>query len=71
MFDFIAVGASSEGRWIEYVDHLHQYFTDPVVVSGGRYRAPLTPGGGARLRDDSIAEFRFPDGPAWTSSDRP
>jgi L-fuconate dehydratase len=67
MFDFVAVSGSSEGRWIEYVDHLHEHFTDPVVVEGGRYRAPSTPGGGARLRDASIAEFRFPDGPAWTS----
>jgi L-fuconate dehydratase len=67
MFDFVAVSGSSEGRWIEYVDHLHEHFTDPVVVEGGRYRAPSAPGGGARLRDTSIAEFRFPDGPAWTS----
>jgi L-fuconate dehydratase len=71
MFDFVAVSGTSEGRWVEYVDHLHEHFTDPVVVSGGRYRAPSTPGGGARLRDDSIAEFRFPEGPAWTSSARP
>jgi L-fuconate dehydratase len=71
MFDFVAVSGSSEGRWIEYVDHLHEHFTDPVVVEGGRYRAPSTPGGGARLRDDSIAEFRFPDGPAWASREQP
>jgi L-fuconate dehydratase len=68
MFDFVAVSGTSEGRWIEYVDHLHEHFTDPVFVSGGRYLAPLTPGAGARMHDDSIAEFRFPDGPAWASS---
>jgi len=71
MFDFVAVAGSSEGRWIEYVDHLHEHFTDPVVVERGRYRAPSAPGGGARLRDASIAEFRYPDGPAWTSSAQP
>jgi L-fuconate dehydratase len=71
MFDFVAVSGSSEGRWIEYVDHLHEHFTDPVVVEGGRYRAPTTPGGGARLRASSIAEFRFPDGPAWASPVQP
>jgi L-fuconate dehydratase len=68
MFDFVAVSGTSEGRWIEYVDHLHEHFTDPVIVNGGRYLAPLTPGAGARMHDDSIAEFRFPDGPAWVSS---
>ena len=67
MFDFVAVGASTDGRWIEYVDHLHEHFTDPVVIDRGRYRAPTGPGGGARLLDASVAEFTFPDGPAWAS----
>jgi L-fuconate dehydratase len=67
MFDFVAVSGTSEGRWIEYVDHLHEHFTDPVVVTGGRYRAPTTPGAGARMLDASIAEFRFPEGPTWTT----
>ncbi len=68
MFDFVAVSGTSENRWIEYVDHLHEHFTEPVVVSGGRYRAPRRPGAGARMLDASIAEFRFPDGPAWTAA---
>ena len=37
MFDFVAVSGTSEDRWIEYVDHLHEHFTDPVVVE----RRPL------------------------------
>jgi L-fuconate dehydratase len=68
MFDFVAVSGTTDGRWIEYVDHLHEHFTDPVVLERGRYRAPTTPGAGARLRDGSAAEFRFPDGPAWAGS---
>ena len=68
MFDFVAVSGTSENRWIEYVDHLHEHFTEPVVVSGGRYRAPRGPGAGARMLDSSIAEFRYPDGPAWTAA---
>jgi L-fuconate dehydratase len=67
MFDFVAVSGTTEGRWIEYVDHLHEHFVAPVVVTGGRYRAPTRPGGGAQLLDRSIAEFRFPDGPEWAS----
>jgi L-fuconate dehydratase len=65
MFDFVAVGASSDGRWVEYVDHLHEHFTDPVVIERGRYLAPTGPGGGARLLESSIAEFAYPNGPAW------
>ena len=60
MFDFVAVSGTTEGRWIEYVDHLHEHFTDPVVVERGRYRAPTGPGAGARLRDASIARVPVP-----------
>ena len=68
MFDFVAVSGTFEERWIEYVDHLHEHFTAPVRVEGGRYRAPSAPGGGAQLLDASIAEHRFPDGPVWADS---
>jgi L-fuconate dehydratase len=69
MFDFIAVSGTTEGRWIEYVDHLHEHFTDPVVVRDGHYLAPTGPGAGAQLLASSVAEFRFPDGPAWKGDD--
>jgi L-fuconate dehydratase len=68
MFDFVAVSGTFEGRWIEYIDHLHEHFTAPVRVEGGRYRAPSAPGGGAQLHDTSIVEHRFPDGPVWVDS---
>jgi L-fuconate dehydratase len=67
MFDFVAVSGSSEGRWIEYVDHLHEHFADPVVVKSGRYMAPTRAGGGARMLERSVAEHRFPDGPVWAT----
>jgi L-fuconate dehydratase len=61
------VSGSSEGRWIEYVDHLHEHFADPVVVKSGRYMAPTRAGGGARMLERSVAEHRFPDGPVWAT----
>ena len=67
LFDYIALSGSLENRVCEYVDHLHEHFTDPVTVTGGRYRAPLGPGVGAQMLDSSIAEFRYPDGPAWAT----
>ncbi|GII27045.1 L-fuconate dehydratase [Planotetraspora mira] len=65
MFDYVAVSGSMEGRVIEYVDHLHEHFLDPVVVEGGRYAAPGAPGFGSTMRPESIAEFSYPDGPVW------
>jgi L-fuconate dehydratase len=52
---------------VEYVDHLHEHFVDPVQIRDGRYVAPVTPGNGARLRPESVVEHLYPDGPAWVS----
>jgi L-fuconate dehydratase len=51
---------------LEYVDHLHEHFVDPVHVEGGRYRAPRAAGFGARMHDASLATHRYPDGPVWS-----
>ncbi|HEY3141045.1 MAG TPA: enolase C-terminal domain-like protein [Acidimicrobiales bacterium] len=65
MFDFVAVSGSLDDRVIEYVDHLHEHFVDPVVVRGGRYLAPSAPGFSATMRPESLVRFAYPDGPAW------
>jgi len=59
MFDFIAVSGSEDGRMIEFVDHLHEHFVEPVEIVAGRYRAPVAPGGGSEMLATSIAEFTF------------
>jgi L-fuconate dehydratase len=64
-FDYIAVTGSIEGRMIEYVDHLHEHFLDPVVIRDGRYVLPSQPGYSAEMRPESLARFRYPDGPEW------
>lgn len=65
MFDFVAVSGTWEDRVIEYVDHLHEHFTDPTVIVNGRYTAPAAPGFSARMRPESIAAHRYPQGPVW------
>ena len=67
MFDFVAVGASLDGRVCEFVDHLHEHFVDPVRVARGRYLAPTAPGYGVELRPESLVEYEFPDGPVWSA----
>jgi L-fuconate dehydratase len=63
--DYIAVSGQLEGRMIEYVDHLHEHFLDPVVVEAGRYRLPTAPGYSAEIKGASLAGYRYPDGAAW------
>ncbi len=65
VFDFIAVSGQLEGRMIEYVDHLHEHFVDPVEIRDGRYRVPTRPGYSAEMRRESLERYAFPDGEAW------
>jgi L-fuconate dehydratase len=66
IFDFIAVSASLENRIVEYVDHLHEHFVDPVVVSNGRYVPPGAPGYSIEMKPETLREYAFPDGAMWT-----
>ncbi|RDG37814.1 enolase C-terminal domain-like protein [Streptomyces corynorhini] len=59
MFDFVAVSGTTEDRMIEFVDHLHEHFVTPTVVSGGRYIAPTAPGAGTEMRAASIEAHRW------------
>ncbi|MET7704936.1 enolase C-terminal domain-like protein [Micromonospora sp. NPDC005413] len=65
MFDFVAVTGSTRNRVVEYVDHLHEHFLDPVVIREGHYVAPAAPGFSAAMRPESLATYAYPDGPAW------
>jgi L-fuconate dehydratase len=65
IFDYLRVGCSLDGRMVEYVDHLHEHFEDPVRTRGGRYLLPEQPGYSATMKAASIAEYGFPDGPTW------
>ena len=65
LFDYICVSGSLERRTTEYVDHLHEHFLDPCVVSGGRYRAPLAPGTSITMKPASLAAHTYPLGAVW------
>jgi len=65
IFDYIAVSASLADRIIEYVDHLHEHFVDPVKIVNSRYVAPAAPGYSATMKPESLDEYEFPNGPAW------
>ncbi|TQJ91580.1 L-fuconate dehydratase [Streptomyces sp. SLBN-31] len=67
MFDYVAVTGTTEDRVIEYVDHLHDHFLDPVVIREGHYRAPTAPGFSAAMRQESIARYTFPGGTFWAA----
>jgi L-fuconate dehydratase len=70
IFDYIRVGASLENRILEYVDHLHEHFLDPVRIEAGRYVPPERPGYSIEMYPESLEEFEFPTGNAWATTER-
>jgi len=67
IFDYICVSASLENRIIEYVDHLHEHFINPVTIKNGRYMPPTRPGYSIEMRPESLHNYEFPTGPVWTA----
>jgi L-fuconate dehydratase len=65
LFDFICVSGSLENRLAEYVDHLHEHFLHPVIIRDGHYMPPQQPGYSISMKEESLAQFEYPDGPVW------
>ena len=65
MIDFIAISGSLDGRIIEFVDHLHEHFHDPVVIRNGHYMPPVVPGYSITMKSESLEAYSFPDGEIW------
>jgi len=65
MADFVAITGRKDDRAIEFVDHLHEHFVDPVTIRYGHYMPPARPGFSAELHPQSIASHSFPDGVVW------
>jgi L-fuconate dehydratase len=69
IFDYICVSASLEDRMLEYVDHLHEHFIDPVVIRDGHYLVPQAPGYSITMKPESLANYEFPNGGAWVAQE--
>jgi L-fuconate dehydratase len=64
-FNYVAVSPSLDNVVIEYSDHLHEHFIDPVIMKNGRYQLPTRPGYSITMREDSLAAYEFPGGSVW------
>jgi L-fuconate dehydratase len=59
IFDYICVSGSLDNRLLEYVDHLHEHFFDPVRMVNGRYMPPQRPGYSIEMKPESLARYEF------------
>ena len=65
MIDYICISSSLEDRVIEYVDHLHEHFIDPVVIKNSSYMPPTMSGYSITMKPESLIKYFYPDGEAW------
>jgi len=59
MIDYVAISGTTEGRVIEYVDHLHEHFLDPCVIRDAAYMPPQAPGFSITMKPASLEAYRF------------
>lgn len=65
MVDYIYISASLESRALEYVEHLHEHFEDPVNIKNGHYQLPTLPGYSIKIKHQSLVDYSFPMGRMW------
>ncbi|MGC0269032.1 L-fuconate dehydratase [Glutamicibacter soli] len=65
MFDFLAVSGQRKDRYIEFVDHLHEHFLEPIDVHDGAYWPPKLPGAGYEITAGTLSDYEFPIGMVW------
>jgi L-fuconate dehydratase len=65
MIDYIYISGSLENRVVEYVDHLHEHFIDPVKIKNGAYMPPSAPGYSIAMKAGTLQKYAYPDGEIW------
>ncbi len=65
MIDYISISGSLENRVIEYVDHLHEHFKDPVLIRNAAYMPTQLPGYSIEMKAETLDDYQYPNGVVW------
>jgi L-fuconate dehydratase len=68
-FDYLSVSGSTDGRVIEWVDHLHEHFVHPAVVADGHYLLSEAPGYSIEMHPATLADYAYPHGRIWSDDE--
>ncbi len=68
-FDYLRVSGSTDGRVIEWIDHLHEHFVHPAAVLDGRYLLPEAPGYSIEMHAATLRDYAFPHGRIWSGDE--
>jgi len=66
IWDHVCVSGTRQGRYVEFVDHLHEHFVNPCRVTKGHYIVPTDIGYSSDMKLESIKEYEYPNGRFWT-----
>ncbi|HZU08847.1 MAG TPA: enolase C-terminal domain-like protein [Pseudacidobacterium sp.] len=66
VFDYLRVSNTLEDRVTEFVDHLHEHFTDPVRIRNAHYVLPEKPGYSAEIYPETLRDYAYPTGRVWS-----
>ncbi len=66
MIDYICISGTMEGRVVEYVDHLHEHFEDPVTIKNAAYMVSEMPGYSITMKEESMKTYGYPNGTYWS-----
>lgn len=61
MIDYVAITGEKNSKRIEFVDHLHEHFKTPCIVTNGAYNAPADPGFSIEMKPETFDVFRYCD----------
>ncbi|XP_038585907.1 mitochondrial enolase superfamily member 1 isoform X1 [Micropterus salmoides] len=65
LFDYTCLSGNLSNRMCEYVDHLHEHFTSPVVIHDAHYMPPKDPGYSCEMLESSVQRHQYPEGDVW------
>ena len=58
MIDYLCFAGTTEGRVAEYVDHLHEHFVHPCIVTNAAYQAPTAPGFSIEMKPSTLRHYQ-------------
>ncbi|HWI85794.1 MAG TPA: L-fuconate dehydratase [Sphingomonas sp.] len=59
MIDYLCFSGTTEGRVVEYVDHLHEHFVHPCEVVNAAYMPPRAPGYSIELKPATLTDYLY------------
>ena len=68
IIDFVCISAELNGRVLEYIEHLNEYFKYPCAIKDGAYVLPKSHGYSATIKKEAIETYKYPNGSFWIQS---